>query len=49
MQDEDSFNKYHIPVWIVMPGHYTWGNKGAGGRQVETGGCEKSNFTVQLY
>ena len=39
---------YHIPSWIDMPGDYTWANKGAGVRQVETGGRDKYNFTVQL-
>lgn len=41
-------NTDHLPVYRDMPGNYSWGEKGSGRRQVQTGGAEKERFTVQL-
>ena len=48
VQDGVFFNTYHNPVWIDMPGDYNWGDKGAGRRQVETVGHDKSCFTLKF-
>ena len=46
--DERMVNTDHVPVYRDMPGNYTWGERGSGGRQISTGGAEKERFTVQL-
>ena len=38
----------HIPMYIDMPGNYSWGEMGSSGAQIATSGKEKSRFTLQM-
>ena len=48
VKDDNMCNTNHVPVYINMSVEYSWGERNTGGRQVATGGKEKSRITVQL-
>ena len=48
VKDKYWFNTYHVHIWYIYIGKYTWYLKYSGRQNVKTGGKEKDRFTEQL-
>ena len=48
VEDADTYNFYHVPVWYEPVGNYSCGPNYSGRRNVRMGGKDNSRVTVVL-